>query len=386
MTRSTASRRARNSASLTIGARRRPASRPSRRRCFLASSRVEPCRLVISSSALRGLRTRVTVFSGSSGPPSPSSPARRRRRRRRELASPSLPEPSSSLPSAVLLGLAAGLCWPCLAALSRTCRRTWSRTCRRTCRTCCRPTCCRRSGCHRAVALLVVDSAAGSRRVASESALSRRRPSPPPPPLRRRRRPPRRRRRRLLLARPSSAVVVVRCRPRVVLDPASRHRLRSSTVVCGRGWSLASRPCAAAFLRAGAVLGSGGLEEQRRGRAAEAPRSLPRRTRCRRRSPRSSVASWRSSSRPSWRWPSSPSSRWSSSRPPSWRSPLGRAVTGRARRGTAGGSAVGSSSARLRAFLAVFLAAAFLVVFLAAVFTGARRRRRSRRCVAAGVG
>ena len=42
MTRSTDSRRARNSASLTIGARRRPASRPSRRRCFLASSRVEP--------------------------------------------------------------------------------------------------------------------------------------------------------------------------------------------------------------------------------------------------------------------------------------------------------------------------------------------------------
>ena len=34
MTRSTDSRRARNSASLTIGARRRPASRPSRRRCF----------------------------------------------------------------------------------------------------------------------------------------------------------------------------------------------------------------------------------------------------------------------------------------------------------------------------------------------------------------
>src|SRR4051812_21760455 len=94
MTRSTASRRARNPASLTIGARRRPASRPSRRRCFLASRRVEPCRLVISSSALRGLRTLVTVFSGSSGPPSPSSPARRRRLRRRVvLLSPS---PASS--------------------------------------------------------------------------------------------------------------------------------------------------------------------------------------------------------------------------------------------------------------------------------------------------
>ena len=42
MTRSTASRRARNSASLRIGGRRRPASRPSRRRCRLASRRVDP--------------------------------------------------------------------------------------------------------------------------------------------------------------------------------------------------------------------------------------------------------------------------------------------------------------------------------------------------------
>ena len=40
--RATDSRRARNSASLRIGARRRPASRPSRRRCRLASIRVEP--------------------------------------------------------------------------------------------------------------------------------------------------------------------------------------------------------------------------------------------------------------------------------------------------------------------------------------------------------
>ena len=62
MTRSTASRRARNSASLTIGARRRPASRPSRRRCFLASSRVEPETAVIWSSPVRLRRTRVTVF------------------------------------------------------------------------------------------------------------------------------------------------------------------------------------------------------------------------------------------------------------------------------------------------------------------------------------
>ena len=42
MTRSTASRRARNSDSVMIGGLRRPDSRPSRRRCRLASSRVEP--------------------------------------------------------------------------------------------------------------------------------------------------------------------------------------------------------------------------------------------------------------------------------------------------------------------------------------------------------
>src|SRR5207237_441838 len=42
MDRSTDSRRARNSDSVMIGGRRRPVSRPSRRRCFLASSRVEP--------------------------------------------------------------------------------------------------------------------------------------------------------------------------------------------------------------------------------------------------------------------------------------------------------------------------------------------------------
>ena len=94
MTRSTDSRRARNSASLTIGARRRPASRPSRRRCFLASSRVEPLTAVISSSALRLLRTRVTVFAGSSSESPPSSPVRRRRRRRRdEVDSPSAGSP-----------------------------------------------------------------------------------------------------------------------------------------------------------------------------------------------------------------------------------------------------------------------------------------------------
>ena len=88
MTRSTASRRARNSASLTIGARRRPASRPSRRRCFLASSRVDPDDGGDLVLGVATLRTRVTVFCGSSPvPPSPSSPERRRRRRRREVPS-----------------------------------------------------------------------------------------------------------------------------------------------------------------------------------------------------------------------------------------------------------------------------------------------------------
>jgi len=84
MTRLTASRRARNSASVITGGRRRPAPRPSRRRCFLASSRVEPRSEVTSpsrpsrSSRLRerGSRTRVTVCGG-------CRPRRRARRRAR---------------------------------------------------------------------------------------------------------------------------------------------------------------------------------------------------------------------------------------------------------------------------------------------------------------
>ena len=58
MTRSTASRRARNSDSVMIGGRRRPVSRPSRRRCRLASSRVEPLTARTSSvvAAARPLR------------------------------------------------------------------------------------------------------------------------------------------------------------------------------------------------------------------------------------------------------------------------------------------------------------------------------------------
>ena len=97
MTRSTDSRRARNSASVRIGARRRPASRPSRRRCRLASRRADPLRAVASSEReLLGSRTWTVVRSGSSGSIPASWPRRRRRRRRRELL------PVSSLESSCL--------------------------------------------------------------------------------------------------------------------------------------------------------------------------------------------------------------------------------------------------------------------------------------------
>ena len=65
MDRSTDSRRARNSDSVTIGGRRRPVSRPSRRRCFLASSLVEPLTERTSSLPF-GSRTCTTVSGGSS--------------------------------------------------------------------------------------------------------------------------------------------------------------------------------------------------------------------------------------------------------------------------------------------------------------------------------
>src|SRR5699024_2101565 len=76
MVRSTDSRRARNSASVMMG-RRRPASRPSFRRCRLASRRVEPLSEVTSSRSL--LRER-----------------ERRRRRRRDPPSLSSSSPLSS--------------------------------------------------------------------------------------------------------------------------------------------------------------------------------------------------------------------------------------------------------------------------------------------------
>src|SRR5580704_3292622 len=92
MVRSTDSRRARNSDSVMIGGRRRPVSRPSRRRCFLASSRVEP--LTDRTSSLLevptepfGSRTWTTVSGGSSALSSgPSAEPRRRLRRRRRPA------------------------------------------------------------------------------------------------------------------------------------------------------------------------------------------------------------------------------------------------------------------------------------------------------------
>src|SRR5699024_946463 len=91
---------ARNSASV-ITLRRRPASRPSRRRCFLASSRVEPLTALTSS---RASRTRPTGFGGSSDEVDSSLPlllpARRRRRRRRgpeDRAPPPSPERSELL-------------------------------------------------------------------------------------------------------------------------------------------------------------------------------------------------------------------------------------------------------------------------------------------------
>ncbi len=105
--RSTDSRRARNSASDRIGTRRRPASRPSRRRWRLASSRVEPRTLCTpspsSSRCSRGGRTFVTVTVPGGSVSSPTSavssplPRRRRlRRRRRVVPASSSAEAASS--------------------------------------------------------------------------------------------------------------------------------------------------------------------------------------------------------------------------------------------------------------------------------------------------
>ena len=66
ITRSTFSRRARNSDSVKIGARRRPASRPSRRRLRFASSRVEPDSLSEPSRVRLRLRLRADAASADS--------------------------------------------------------------------------------------------------------------------------------------------------------------------------------------------------------------------------------------------------------------------------------------------------------------------------------
>ncbi len=112
ITRSTDSRRARNSASVRICGRRREESRESRRRCRLASSRVDPRTPCTSldgpvpadpAGALacdsRGSRTCTTVLSGSSSRGVSSPVVRRRRRRRRRLPA-ALPEPVSASASA----------------------------------------------------------------------------------------------------------------------------------------------------------------------------------------------------------------------------------------------------------------------------------------------
>ncbi len=86
-----------------MGGLRRPDSRPSRRRCRLASSRVEPLidltSPAASSVAVRGVRTCTTVFGGSSEDGrsvSPPDPLRRLRLRRR--AGVSAPPSASSSP------------------------------------------------------------------------------------------------------------------------------------------------------------------------------------------------------------------------------------------------------------------------------------------------
>src|SRR5580704_10741132 len=133
MVRSTDSRRARNSDSVMIGGRRRPVSRPSRRRCFLASSRVEPLTERTSSLLVWpfGSRTWTTVSGGSSAVSSgPSAEPRRRLRRRRRPAavSPSrrsaASASSSAPPSSAGSAEPSAVCWAAgsWAALGRRVR------------------------------------------------------------------------------------------------------------------------------------------------------------------------------------------------------------------------------------------------------------------------
>ena len=345
MTRSTDSRRARNSASLTIGARRRPASRPSRRRCFLASSRVEPWSEVIWSSAERLRRTRVTVFSGSSPASPPSSPARRRRRRRRDDGLSPEPSPAPSADS------------------SPSCRRR-RRPRRRSRR--------RRS----AVAAL-------------SPGLRRRRP-----PRRRRRRagPGRRRtaRRRRLRRRPSASVacglvgrLLGGLAPERPPRAASWGPLASagSSAVSGGFVGRSVSASAAGSVSTGATAAV--LRVRRAGAflSARAPGTAPRGRRLlggrlgggARPAPRRRRPSWP----PSWRWPS-----W---RPPSWRRLLGDglgstprssclgAARPSSRRRLLGGGLLGGRLLGRRLLGGAFLAAAFLAGFSATGESAAAR-------------
>src|SRR3954449_8800159 len=109
--RSTDSRRARNSASVRIGVRRRPVSRPSRRRWRLASRRVDPVTPRTSSSlVVRPLRPARSGRSSSSLSSLRSSPLlvpRRRRRRRRRVLEPVSASSVSVSPSVTSSALSA---------------------------------------------------------------------------------------------------------------------------------------------------------------------------------------------------------------------------------------------------------------------------------------
>ena len=250
-----------------IGARRRPCSRPSRRRCFLASSRVEPLtpRDLVVASRPRGSRTRTTVFGGSSGPGvavALAGPRRRRRRRRRlELDSPPplvVRRPSaasSSLVVGVGLGVAVGG------------RRPGRRSPRR------RPR--RRLG---------VARRRRRRR-------SRRSPSPRP----RRPRPPRRRR-----WRGPSPVAVAASPSAPSPEPVESPAVVASAVVAAAGRSAVGRRPSAAAARlpcaARLRVGCGGSARRAWKRhAAAAGAAARRRGRVGRRRPRGSAAAGRSS-------------------------------------------------------------------------------------------
>ena len=115
MVRSTDSRRARNSDSVMIGGRRRPVSRPSRRRCFLASSRVDPLTDAHVVVAVRLARRARRCPAGRRASASPSPPGRRPNRGGAcagACARCCRPGSSSSAASAVRRRLPAPPSWP----------------------------------------------------------------------------------------------------------------------------------------------------------------------------------------------------------------------------------------------------------------------------------